>query len=195
MYHTLITGPATEPVLLADAKAHLRVEVTDDDTLITNMIVAARRLVESFINQKIIYQTWSVTYDMNDRPFRCNTLRLFDDSAVSITSITSYDHNNNASVMDSSTYRLSNNQVILNYLQQWPSTADRDQDVLVIVYVTGLATNNTTVPQDIKQAMMMIIAHWYENREASSDPTNPVGQTMVPAGVYALLAPYKIYHV
>lgn len=44
----------TEPVSLAEAKQQLRVEFTEDDTLIQGYITAAREICESFLNQPLV---------------------------------------------------------------------------------------------------------------------------------------------
>lgn len=41
------TPPAAEPILLADAKQFLRVDIIDDDSLIADLIIAAREKVEA----------------------------------------------------------------------------------------------------------------------------------------------------
>lgn len=55
--------PASEPILLGDAKLHLRVDITDDDTLITALIVAARQFAESLTGRSFLTQSWQLTLD------------------------------------------------------------------------------------------------------------------------------------
>ena len=52
-----IAGPLVEPVLLSDIKAHLRVSETDEDTLISSLITAARVHVEHLLMRKMITQS------------------------------------------------------------------------------------------------------------------------------------------
>ncbi len=63
MTAALITAPALEPVSLADAKAHLRLDSDDDDQLITAAIVAARVHVEALTRRLLIEQGWRVYLD------------------------------------------------------------------------------------------------------------------------------------
>src|SRR5579884_3684274 len=55
--------PASEPVALADAKNYLRVDITNDDTLVTGLITAARAHAEEFMRRSLITQTWKLAYD------------------------------------------------------------------------------------------------------------------------------------
>ncbi|MBR8344656.1 head-tail connector protein [Burkholderia ambifaria] len=55
--------PAIEPITLAAAKLHLRVDISDDDSLITALIAAARQFAESLTGRSFVTQTWQLTLD------------------------------------------------------------------------------------------------------------------------------------
>ena len=59
----LITPPAEEPVSLTEAKLHLRVDVTDDDTLITALISAARQTAETITGRQFVTARWKLVLD------------------------------------------------------------------------------------------------------------------------------------
>lgn len=59
----LITPPSVEPVTLAEAKLHARIEIDDDDTLVTSLIIAARRYCETVLRSALITQTWTLYLD------------------------------------------------------------------------------------------------------------------------------------
>jgi hypothetical protein len=59
----LVTPPIAEPVTLAQAKLHLRVDFDDDDTLIAALITAAREYCEKQTRRAFFNQTWQRTLD------------------------------------------------------------------------------------------------------------------------------------
>ena len=59
----LVTPPVGEPVSLDEAKQHLRVSITDDDSLVSLMIQAAREDCESVMRRQILKATWLFTLD------------------------------------------------------------------------------------------------------------------------------------
>src|SRR4051794_386751 len=64
MYHLKVTTqPTVEVLTLAEAKAHLRVDITDDDDLITELIVAARESCERWVSRSFLTTTWRLTLD------------------------------------------------------------------------------------------------------------------------------------
>jgi len=60
---TIITPPICEPLSLADAKNHLRVDFTDEDQVIQDFITQARDTIESYCRRVLVPQTWQMTMD------------------------------------------------------------------------------------------------------------------------------------
>lgn len=58
----LVTPPAGEPVSLAEAKQHLRVDGGDDDLLIGSLITAARQAAETKTGRQLITARWKPTH-------------------------------------------------------------------------------------------------------------------------------------
>src|SRR4029453_15008853 len=59
----LTSGPAIEPVTLAEAKAHLRVDGSAEDTLIGSLIITSRLYIEAALGLALITQSWSIFLD------------------------------------------------------------------------------------------------------------------------------------
>ena len=59
----LITPAAEEPVSLAEAKLHLRVESADDDALIGSLISAARQAAETLTGRQFVTARWKLVLD------------------------------------------------------------------------------------------------------------------------------------
>lgn len=58
----------TEPVSLAEVKAHLRVDFTDDDTMLTAMITAARQAIEDYCHISLVSKTVTLTLESIQTP-------------------------------------------------------------------------------------------------------------------------------
>lgn len=191
MRQVLTTAPAAEPVGLSEAKLHCRVDIDDDDALITVLITAAREFVESYTQSALINQTWTVYHDYETSIFCKNFINLPLKPISSITSVTSYDADNVDAVFSSSNYFLSGNRVALNDDAEWPTDL-RLMDCLAIRYVAGYGAAGSNVPVQLRQAIKMLIAHWYETREAVYDAMETTPSiSSVPFGVTALLQPFR----
>ena len=59
----LITAPTAEPLDLAEAKLHSRVDVSDDDLLIGAMISAARDYAENLTTKQLVAARWKQVMD------------------------------------------------------------------------------------------------------------------------------------
>ena len=101
MTAALITGPAVEPVSLADAKAHLRVDSTDEDALLTAAIVSARVHVESATRRALIEQAWRIYLDAWPRK---RIVRVPVAPLISVDAVTVYDSAGDPQVVDPEDY-------------------------------------------------------------------------------------------
>ena len=161
------TAPAAEPILLADAKLHLRAEGTADDATITRHIKVARRQVEAYTNRALITQTW--VSKLNAFPGSdSDRLVMPKPPLQSVTTLKYYDTSGDQQTWDSDEYTVVISEepgyIIPAYGYAWPSTRDQVEAV-EITWKAGYGAAGTNVPDDIVQAMYMLIGHWYENRE------------------------------
>jgi len=181
--------------LLAEAKAHCRIEVTDDDALVTALIVAARVTAEQYCNRAFINQSWKQVFDSYDLSQLRSQIQLRKNPVVSITSVTGYASDGTPTVAAAPDYFISGDRVILTMGSSWPAFG-REFDALEIVFVAGYGAGGGNVPGPITQAIKMLVAHLYENREAGGDPiVSERYEHEIPFGVRAILQPFRVYAI
>ncbi len=162
---TLVTAPANEPISIVEAKAHLRVEIDNDDVLIDSYIVAARQHVEQVHGRALITQTWRLT--LQAWPTRGYIL-LPTPPLQSVTSVVYTDEDGADTTWNAANYIVSTDRcrLVLAKDVSWPTTPLYASDPIAIKYVVGFGAAAGTVPTHLRQAIMLIVGHWYENREA-----------------------------
>lgn len=163
---TVVTAPVGDPLTLEEVKAHLRVDSTADDELIGALILAARLKLESDTGRALLTRT----YDLSLDGWPASGVLLLPYSPVqSVTSITYYDTANVATVWAASNYQVDAASVpariVPAYGAVWPAVTLRSLNGVVIRYVAGYGAL-ATIPETDRQAMKLLVAHWYENREA-----------------------------
>ena len=187
MVTRLITPPTTEPVTVAEAKDHLRLEHVLDDGYVSTLITAARAHVEEKLRRSIMAQTWELVLPA----FSTDVIELPWGKLVSVTSVKYLDANAVEQTFSSSSYYVDtdtvNGRVILDSDLSWPETTTR-WNAVVIRYVVGWPSP-VEVPAPIKQAMLLLVSHMYENRSPEI-----VGTIVSPVNfaVDALLNPYRV---
>lgn len=145
--------PVTEPITLAQAKTHLRVDFTDDDTYITSLITQARRVIENWCCISIVPKSWTMGIDLIaavELPYG----PVLNPASVVLT-------DNLGNVVDSTAYKVQGNAYpkILP-LGFWYFDA-------TITYNAGYAAN--TVDQDLITGILQQMAFMYENRGDGTD--------------------------
>lgn len=185
----LVTGPAIEPIALAEAKLHLRVDDTADDNLITALITVARERVEHITRRALITQTWDLK--LEDWPSG-DELRIPLPPLQSVTSVKYLDQDGAESTMDSADYIVDTasepGRIVLAWDATWPSsTTLYPANPITVRFVAGYGDAGSDVPQAIRQAMLLMIGEWYENRENAGEAR----LQQISLSAEALLWPYR----
>ncbi|HEY1182231.1 MAG TPA: head-tail connector protein [Rhodocyclaceae bacterium] len=161
----LITAPTEEPISLAEARLHLRIsdDVTDDDTLISALIAAARQGAEHITQRALMAQTWELALDEFE-----DEILLPKAPLASITSVTYVDEDGVSQSLTADDYQLDSHsepaRLLPAYGTCWPATRAQANAVLVR-YAAGYASA-AAVPQEIKSWMLLRVGLLYENRES-----------------------------
>ena len=185
-----IVTPATgEPLSLADARAHLRVDGDEEDTLISFYISAARAHIEKCTQNRLRSET--VDIFMDGFPGR---IELPVYPATSITSITYYGTDDTATVWASTNYQADLDArpavIVPKYSISWPSVTLRPMQGVKVRAVVGWAT----VPEDLMAALRMCLASLYENRQAVVvGDTGSANAIMVPLGMDRFMQDSVLY--
>lgn len=189
----LITGPSVEPISLNEVKAQLRIDGSADDTLLTSYIAAARAYVESTTGLALNTQTWEMT--LHDWPYGSNPIVLPKQPVQSITTITYADQANQTQTLASLVYEIDVTRtpafITLTENSDWPDIYDK-QAAITIRFVAGYGATAASVPEPIRQAMLLLVGHWYANREQVTLGAG-LTATQLPLGMDALLQPFKVY--
>ncbi len=146
-------APVAEPVTLAQAKLYLRVDTSTEDSLINDIIVAARMAAEQFMRRALITQTWKLSFDeyLDDEV-------LFPLTPVSsVSSVTLYDRTDVPQIIDADIYHLNAAKDVLKL--DTVLFAHRAE----IVFVAGYGDADD-VPAPIKHGILGHIAHMYDMR-------------------------------
>lgn len=189
----LITAPASEPVTVAEAKAHARVVSYDDDDYIATLITAARERLESDTRKALITQTWELHLDAF--PIQLPGFGLYEQTIEkvplqSITSLTYIDtEGNEQTLVEGTDFDVDTvsepARISPAFDTLWPSTR-AVMNAVKVTFVAGYGDAASDVPAKARQAMLLLIGHLYENREQVVIGTIT---SVVPEGYVRLIAP------
>ncbi len=186
---SLVTGPEAEPLTTAEAKTFLRIDTSDEDTLVASLVKAARVWAENTTNHQMITATWDYTLDCF--PGADEPIELPRTPLASVSSITYTDEAGDSQVWGPSNYTVDTShkpgRVFPAYNVTWP-TPRYHRNVVVVRFVAGYGAAATDVPENFRMAMRQLVSHWYEHREAAM----PGGLSEVPISVSALLAQERL---
>lgn len=172
---TLITPPTEYPVTRTEAKTHCRIDGSDEDALVDGLIAAASEYVEQYTGRSLLGQTWKLTLDefsdsilLPRGPVQSATVKYYDASGVEQTAST------DLYTLDAASDPA---WIVRNDSETWPGTLDA-VNVVSVTFIAGYET----VPVPIKQAILLLVAQWYDDRTGWQ-----------PHVVDALLANYRAF--
>lgn len=186
-----ITPPALEPVTLQEMKNHMRVDYTDEDDLINQYISAARQKLEQRCGRSFVEQTW----ELRTSAFE-SSVEIPKPPTMEIVQVTYLDEVHVEQTVNGSLYALVEGGEFESSTLIWldsatiPNELAVRQDAARVRFKSGWAVAD--VPWAIKQAMLFLADHLYNDRaEVMLQPTRQE-IVQVPVTVDAFIAPYIV---
>lgn len=184
----LVTAPAARAVTLEELKLHLRVDHDDEDSLLWNILETATQDIETLSLHKLIAQTWDWYLDSFPAT---SYLKLPFLPLISVTGVYYTVENGVEETWASSNYlvdaRNKPGKIVLKSNISWPSYTLEPVNGVRVRFICGHGTAAKSTGADVdarlRQALLMLCGHYYENRETSF-----VGQ-----GYTAIQLPFAVH--
>lgn len=183
----MTSSPLIEPVSLSEAKAFLRIDSNAEDLLVSTLILTSRLHIEAALGLALMTQAWTLTIDK--WPSR-DTVLLPLRPVSQIALLRLLNVGGQSTTLDPASYRLDATigaAKIVSVSGAWPAPLMKKGGI-EITFWAGFGDETSDIPEPIRHALRLLIAHWYENREPLR-----VGapEAAIPAEVSALLTPYR----
>lgn len=168
-----VTEPVVEPVSVAEAKRHLRIdsEFTEDDLYLQTLITASRYYVENYVDRTLLRTELRMKLDY----FPVWDLPLPRPPVMADPVVVQYVPSDAAlgyAAVSYTNFRTDRDATPAVLRPQWngtwPSCRGAENDV-IISWWAGYGTTGADVPIPARHAMLLILSHWYRNRESVSE--------------------------
>lgn len=188
MIPDLLTGPGSEPVSLDEVKAWLRLDSSDEDQLLSTLIVSARMTLEAYTRRFFVTQRWRMRLDAwPAQTLRRRTLAIPFAPLSAVSDIRVYDSSDVAQTVSRESYRAAPTREAgrLVFLEP-PAKPGRAYDGIEIDIDVGYGESATDTPESLRRAILALVAHWHENRGDAAETGAPL-----PTIVLALAKPFR----
>lgn len=179
-----LTPPPAEPITLAEAKAHLRLDAADEDVLLAALVRAAREHLEGQTGLALIARTFRLYLD---RWPSARVIRIAKGPVQSIESVTVYDDAGLPVEVDAAGYLLDGAARPARLVLPGRPAAGRAINGIEIDFTAGFGESGADVPDTLKRAMLLHVAAMYELRGVLAAEDQPGA---VPQGYERLIAPF-----
>jgi uncharacterized phiE125 gp8 family phage protein len=183
----MTSPPAAEPVTVADAKAHMRIDTDAEDVLIGSLLLTSRLHIETALSLALITQSWTLILDRwpkgGEIDLPLAPLRSVDDVRVK-------DARGNAAVVPEQNYLvdLASRPPRLVWNNCVPPLPGLAANGIEIDLTAGFGDTADSVPAPLKHAILMLTAHWYEHRDPQEIGT---AGARIPDAVGDLINPFR----
>ncbi|HRN88676.1 head-tail connector protein [Hyphomicrobium sp.] len=189
---TLTGAPAVEPVSVSEAKTHLRIDGNAEDILIASLIVTSRLHVEAALGLALISQEWRLTLDKWPEPrwSKGGAVRLPLRPVRGIDEVRVRGADGTPDVLPPERYLLDQDALTPRLVPHgggWP-VPGLPTGGIEIDFEAGMGEGPADVPEPIRHAILLLVAHWYEHRDPME--IGSIGAA-IPQAVSDLLKPYR----
>lgn len=189
---TLITGSNAELLTLDQIKTHLRIEEGVDDALLGAFRASAHEWAEDYTERQFLTATYDLTLD--GFPGGGKAIYLPKPPLQSVTSINYIDHAGAEQTWDAADYIVDTTGQVGRITPAWLETYPVTREIpnaVTVRFVAGYGGAND-IPRPILVAMLSLIAHWYEHREAVVVSTSGNAVNEVPMTFKNILRSYQV---
>jgi uncharacterized phiE125 gp8 family phage protein len=186
-----IDHPASLPVSLDDAKQHLRVLNNEQDTYIAELVQKAGEYVESAAKRTLVNRSLRLVVESFG-----SGVELLHPPVVAVTEVKYLDPAGAEITLPETEWRLAQGfvpKLVPAVGKSFPTTA-KEQDAVRVTYTAGFGDNAEAVPLQLRQAVLLLVHHWFVNREAVMIGGNMSPQK-VPMAVEDIIGHYRIARV
>lgn len=180
----LLSGPAAEPISVAELSAHLRLDDAAEAGLLGGLIATARQACEQFLNRALIAQTWRLTLDR----WPASAVRFARAPLRSVEAIVVYDADDTATALATGDFLVNTAAepgLMVPRSGAWPPAPGRSRGGIEIDFTAGFGDGWNDVPAAIRHAVLIMAAHLYERRDGGA-------AAAMPDQVAGMLRPFRM---
>ena len=184
----VVTEATDLPVSVEEFKQHARIDYSTDDALVEHYVKAAAEHLRNLTGRAFLTETRKAVFPGWDA-----VLFLPTPLVRSVVAVTYVDEDFAEQTVDASLYHAAQllapwDQCQISPLTSWPGTPALVPNAVRVTYTCGYGAAAEDVPAGLRQAVLLLAAHWYEHRE---DVIVGTTASTVPNGVRALTEPHR----